>query len=86
MGDRITRTEWETLGTRTMTEIGVDHMRDKIETKEMIEALVTVDQDQFQEQLQIRIGSDVLSAEGMPFCEKMHNTSKQRGRTNPADV
>ena len=30
MGDRIIITEVETLGTRTTTEIGVDHMRDKI--------------------------------------------------------
>ena len=29
-----------------MTEVGIDHMRDKIETEEMIEAFVTVDQDQ----------------------------------------
>ena len=29
-----------------MIGIGVGHMRDKAETEEMIEALVTVDQDQ----------------------------------------
>ena len=49
MGNRIIVTEGETLGTRTMIEIGVGHMTDKIETEEMIEALVTVDQDQVQE-------------------------------------
>ena len=43
-----------------MTEIGVDHMRDKIGTEEMIEALVTVDQE-----VQIGIGLDVFSAESM---------------------
>ena len=43
MGDRIIITEVETLRTRTMTEIGVDHMRDKIETEEVIEMLVIVD-------------------------------------------
>ena len=40
-------------------------MRDKVETEEMIEALVTVDQDQVQEQLQIGIGLDVLSVGSM---------------------
>ena len=30
------------LETKIMTEIGVGHMRDKIETEEMVEALVTV--------------------------------------------
>ena len=31
------------FGTRSMIEIGVGHMRDKIETEEMIESLVIVD-------------------------------------------
>ena len=57
--------EGETLGTRIMIEIGVGHMRDKIEIEEMIEALVTVDQDQVQEQLQIGMGLDVLSVGSM---------------------
>ena len=43
MGDRIIITEGETLGIRIMTEVEIDHMRDKMETEEMIEALVTVD-------------------------------------------
>ena len=36
-------------------------MKDRIETEKMIEALVTVDQDQVQEQLQIGIALDVLN-------------------------
>ena len=43
MGDRIIITEGETLETRTITEIGIGHMTDKIEIEEMIEALITVD-------------------------------------------
>ena len=46
MGDWIIIIGGETLGTRTITEVGIGHMTDKIETEEMIEALVTVDQDQ----------------------------------------
>ena len=56
MGDKIIITERETLETRITIEIRVGHMRDKIETEEMIEALVTGDQDQVQEQLPIGIG------------------------------
>ena len=41
----------ETLETKIMIEIRVGHMRDKTETEEMIEVLVTVDPDQVQEQL-----------------------------------
>ena len=70
MGDRIIITEWEILGSRTMIEIGVGDMRDKIETEEIIEALVTVDQDQFQEHIQIRIGLDVLSAESVTILQE----------------
>ena len=65
MRNRIIVTEGKTLGTRNAKEIGVGHMKDRIETEEMIEALVTVDQDQVQEQLQIRIGLDVLSVGSM---------------------
>ena len=36
-------------------------MKNKTETEEMMEALVTIDQDQVQEQLQIEIGIDVSS-------------------------
>ena len=53
MGDRIIVTEGETLETKIMIEVGVVYMRDKIETEEMIEALITVGQDQVQEQLQL---------------------------------
>ena len=38
MGDRIKATEGETLETKILTEIGVGHMRDRIETEGMIEA------------------------------------------------
>ena len=56
-------------------------MRDKIETEGMIEKLVTVDQDQFQEQPQIGIGLDVLKCrEYNPFHKRLsYNAGKQRG-------
>ena len=54
MGDKIIIiTEGETLEIKIMIGIGVGHMKDRIETEWMIEALVTVDQDQVQGQLQI---------------------------------
>ena len=55
MGDKIIIiTEAETLEIKIMIGIGVCHMKERIETEGMIEALVTVDQDQVQGQLQIR--------------------------------
>ena len=51
MGDRIIITEEETLEIKIMRGIGIGHMRDRIGTEGMIEALVTLDQDQVQEQL-----------------------------------
>ena len=39
-------TEGETLGIRIMIEIGVGHMKDKIEIEGTVEALVTVGQGQ----------------------------------------
>ena len=54
MGDKIiTITEGKTLGTKTMKEIGVDHMIGKTEaiTEGTIEALVIVGLDQVQEQV-----------------------------------
>ena len=49
MGNRIIIiTEGETLEIKIMIGIGVDHMQDRIETEETVEALVT-DQDQVQE-------------------------------------
>ena len=48
-----------------MIGIGVGHMKDRIETEGMIEALVTVDQDQGQEQLQIGIELDVSNVGNM---------------------
>ena len=65
MGYRIMVTEVKTLETKITIEIGAGHMRDKIETEEMLEALVTVDKDHVQEQLQIGIGLDVLSVGSM---------------------
>ena len=41
-----------------MIEIGVGHMKDKIEIEGIVEALVTVDQGQVPGWLQIEIGSD----------------------------
>ena len=61
MEDRIIVIEGETFETKIMIEIVIDHMRDKIETGEIVEALVTVDQDRAQDQLQIGIGLDVSS-------------------------
>ena len=60
MGDRII-TEGETLEIKIMIGVGVGHMRNRMVIEGMIEALVTVDQDQVQEQLQTGIGLDVLS-------------------------
>ena len=54
-----------TLETKIIIGIGVGHIRDKIETEGMIEALVTVDQDQVLGQLQIGIGLDILSVGNM---------------------
>ena len=48
-----------------MTEVGIDHMRSKLETEEIIEVLVTVDQHQVRQQVQIGTGLDVLHAESM---------------------
>ena len=58
MGDKIIITEGETLEIKITIGIGVGHMKDRIETEGTIEALVTLDQDQVQEQLQIGIGLD----------------------------
>ena len=44
-----------------MIGIGVGHIKDRIETERMIEALVTVDQGRVQEQLQIGTESDALN-------------------------
>ena len=62
MGDWIIITmEGETLGIKIMIAIAVGHMKDRAEIEGTVEALVIVDQGQFQGQLQIEIGSDVLS-------------------------
>ena len=48
MGDRIIiiTIEGETLEIKIMIEIGVGHMKDRIEMDGMVEALVTVDHSQ----------------------------------------
>ena len=46
---------------KIMIQIGVGHVKDRIEMERMVEALVTVDQGQVQGQLQIEIGLDVSS-------------------------
>ena len=45
-------------------------MKDRIETEGMIEALVTVDQDQVQEQLQIGIGLDASNVGSITISQE----------------
>ena len=74
-GDQIiTITEGETLGIKITIEIGVGHMRDKTEIEGMVEALVTVDQGQVEEWLQIEIGLDAL---GVPNMIILQGTGQQ---------
>ena len=61
----ITIIEGETLGTKIMIEIGVGHMRDRIEIEGLVEVLVTIYQGQVQGKLQIEIASDALSVGNM---------------------
>ena len=77
MGHRIIIAEGETLEIKIMIGIGVGHMRDIIETEGMIEALVTVVQDQVQEQLQIGIGLDVLSVGNMTISQESVQQHRQ---------
>ena len=44
---------------KIMIEIGVCHIKDRIEAEETVDVQVIVDQDQVQEQIQIKIGLDV---------------------------
>ena len=60
MGDKIITTEGGTLEIKIMIETGVGHMRDRVEIKGMVEALVIVDQGQVQGQLQIDIRLDAI--------------------------
>ena len=70
MRDRIIiTTEGETLEIKIMIEIGVGHMKDRIEMEGMVETLVTVDQGQVQRQLQIEIGSGALNVENMTISQ-----------------
>ena len=50
-------------------ELGVGHLRDRIETERTIDVLALVDLDQVQEQLQIGIESDVLSVGNMTILQ-----------------
>ena len=63
MGDKIVITEGEILEIKITIGIAVGHMKDRIETEWMIEVLVTVDQGQVQEQLQMGIELDALNVE-----------------------
>ena len=65
MGDKIIITEGETLEINITIRIGVGHMRDRIDTEGMIDTLVTVHQDQIQEQLQIGIELDASNVGNM---------------------
>ena len=64
-GQIIAMTERETLEAKIMIGIGVGHMKDRTEIEGTAEALVTLDQGQVQEQLQIEIGLDALSVRNM---------------------
>ena len=77
MGDRIVITERETLEIRIMIGIGVGNIRDKIETEVVIEALVTIDQDQVREQLQIGIALDVSSVGSMNISQETVQQHRQ---------
>ena len=74
--------ESETLGIRIMIEIGVCHMKDGTEIEGVVEVLVTVDQGQFQRQLQIDIGSDVLSVENTIILQGTVQIGKQLWKHN----
>ena len=63
-------TEGETSEIKMSIRIGLDHVKDRIETEGMIEALVTVDQDQVQDQLQIGIGLDALNVGNMTTSQE----------------
>ena len=65
-----------------MIGIGVGHMRDRTETEGMIEALVTVDQDQVQDQLQMGIELDVLSVGNMTISQETVPQHRQAERQN----
>ena len=70
IGDRILiTTEEETLEIKITIEIGVGHTKGRIEIEGMVEALVTVDQDEIQGQLQTEIGLDALNVENATILQ-----------------
>ena len=54
-----------------MIATGVGHMKDRIETEGTIDAIVIVDQDQFQGQLQIGTELDALNVENMTTLQEI---------------
>ena len=74
--------EGELLETKAMKETGVGHMIGKTEviTEGTIEASVIVGLGQVQEQVQIEIGLDVLSAENMTISKETAQQHKQAER------
>ena len=62
---------------KIMTEIGVGHMKDKMETEEIAEVQVIVDQDQVQEEVQIEIGLDVLNVGNTIILQRNVQLGKQ---------
>ena len=87
LGDRIIiTTEGGILEIKIMIGIGVGHIKERIETEGMVEALVTVDQGQVQGQLQIGIGLDALKVENMIILQGTVQLHRQIERTDPTDV
>ena len=83
MGDKnIMIIEVELLEIKAMKESGVDHMIGKAEviTEEIIEALVIVGLGQVQEQVQIVIGLDGLSADIMTLSQETAQPHNQTER------
>ena len=63
-----------------MIEIGVGHMKDRIEMGGTVEAQLIVDWDQVQEQVQIEIGLDVLNVGNMIISQGNVWLGKQVGK------
>ena len=63
-------TEEVAIGINPIIEVGVGHLRDKVETEEMTEVRVTAGLDQVLGQVQIETGLDALSAEYDHFAQK----------------
>ena len=87
MRNKIIITEGENLEIKIMIGIGVGHMKDRIETEGMMKALVTVDQDQVQEQLQIGIELDASNVGNMTTLQgTVHQHRQIEKLKNPTDV